>query len=229
MIHQKTAPNTQSRLHTGAQTQEFIKQKLEQKYKDSFEFISMARPGSDAPDLIVQINKMKLQFEIKGRDTTQSSVTFFDKSIRRGKRVELLDRMSSIFTRNRYTTFEEMIDGYRATNNCVGYPGDEGTPKSGKLPSELRTRNDHLISAQMHAILLEHFSDNGDNYFAVYNRKNEQTAEIFYTGYGPNPLNAPALPPLDFIALDTHGGSYKGSMRVAIKGHLIVPPSGLQL
>jgi hypothetical protein len=219
----------QKRLHTGAFAQDFIRQRLEQKYCDSYNFISMAHPGSRIPDLIVQIDSNKLQFEIKGRDTAQSPITFFDKSARRGKTSDVLNRMCNIFTCGVHADFEQMINHYRLSNPAVGYPGDVGTPKSGKMPPEFRIRNDDGLAAQVRAELLDHFRLNGDNYFVVFNRKNVHNAEIFHTGHGPNPLNAPMLPRLDFVSLDTHGGAYKGSMRVAIKGHFISPPAGLQL
>lgn len=213
----------QPRYYTGAKAQEIIKQRFEHLYNDKFEFISMAQPASKLPDLVIKLHERPLQLEVKGRDTANSNITFFDKSIRRGETSNTLNKLCSIFTHERYADFEQMMDSYRNVTPAIGFPGDVGTPKSGKLPQILKATNAHDISNQVREMLVSHFFDHQDNYFAVITHKIAGQIEIYHTGFGENPLNAPLFPQLSHVMLGTLGGSYKGSMRVAIKGRLDTP------
>ena len=97
----KPGGGTQNRVVAGAATQKLIADKVEQiafKQGKNYEFISTARPGSTAPDLVVSINGKNIQFEIKGTSSASAPVTFFDKSVSRTKKIpELIDEIAKVF------------------------------------------------------------------------------------------------------------------------------------
>lgn len=214
--------SAQNRMCAGLHAQETIKNELKSKYGNNFEFVSSAIMSSQAPDLVVKINNEPCQFEIKGRQTPTSAITLFDKSVRRGTKNDALDEIALVFSEGKFVDFEAMIDWYRNSNSAVGFPGDNGTPKSGKLPPEFRVRTDPLILTNIRSFLINKFQQNGDNYFAVFNKDNSSSdqIQIFHTGVGSNNISAPTFPNIDGITLDTYGGAYKGAMRVAVKVHL---------
>jgi hypothetical protein len=139
----------------------------------------------------------------------------------------LIDALTSALTSTEYQSLEELIDIYREIDMAVGFPGDEGVKKSGKLPPILRVRDDTSILSAARSAVLAHFCRTEDNYFAVYNRDGPTSVELFYTGHGPNTLGAPMFPDLDAATLDTHGGPYNKSMRVALKVQLNPSARGL--
>lgn len=206
----------QSRVETGSRAQNVICQKLQEKYGNRIHIISTAKTASQAADLVFEFDGNQTQMEIKSHNTKTSPITFFDKSIRRGDNLPFLDEVAATFSNGHSFSFEKLIDVYRETNPAVGFPGDEGTPKSGKLPSQLRiTENEYLLD-RFRQFLIRHFHEHQDTYFVVYN-KDDQNAIIYYTGFGNNPLEAPLLPKVSKVILDTYGGAYKGAMRVALK------------
>lgn len=214
--------SAQNRMYAGLHAQETIINELKVKHGDRFEFVSSAIVSSQAPDLIVKIDDLSCQFEIKGRQTSTSSITLFDKSVRRGTNNDALDEIALVFSEGQFVDFETMIDNHKLVNPAVGFPGDVGTPKSGKLPPEFRIRTDPLLLKNIREFLLNKFKQTGDNYFAVFNKDSSPSdqIQIFYTGVGVNSIDAPNFPEINSITLDTYGGSYKGAMRVAVKVQL---------
>lgn len=220
--------NTQTRVSKGAEAQETFVVRLAAHFGSKFTVISTSPTSSQAPDLIAKFGNRKIQFEVKGRASHTAPITFFDKSIRRGGSDQMLNDVASAFSNGQYNTFEEMIDGYRQTNPQVGFPGDEGTPKSGKLPPEFRVRDNPVLQQQVRDHLIAHFQLSNDNYFAAINR-NTGRAEVYWTGVGINPLQAPEFPAVTFVVLDTYGGAYNGAMRVALKVELDPNSIGIEI
>jgi hypothetical protein len=220
--------NTQTRVSKGAAAQQSFVERLEAAVGQGFKLVSVAPMSSQAPDVIAQINGETCQFEIKGRTSQDSHITFFDRSIRRGNRDPLLDDIAVALVGSQVETFEQMIDLYRKTNKAVGFPGDAGAPPSGKVPPEFRVHDNPELFARVRNYLLAHFGSAGDNYFAAVNRESEG-ASVFWTTLGANPLNAPEFPALTMVVLDTYGGAYKGAMRVALKVRLDPAAQGLQV
>lgn len=219
--------NTQKRVSAGASAQQAFVERLEATVGPGFKVTSVAPMGSQAPDIIASINGKQIQFEIKGRNNQASHITFFDRSIRRGNRDVMLDDVARAFMGTNVESFEQMIDIYRKQNPAVGFPGDKGSPPSGKLPPEFRVRDNPELFTRIRNHLIAHFGEAGDNYFAVLNRDNGR-ATVYWTTHGPNPLKAPEFPQVSAVVLDTYGGAYKGAMRVALKVTLDPSTDGLQ-
>lgn len=221
--------NAQSRVTTGAAAQLTVGEKLQAALGDKIKIISTAPMASQAPDIVATVNNESCQFEIKGRNTPTAPITFFDISARRGRSDVILDDIAEAITNGKIHSFEQMIDVFRQRNPSVGYPGDDGVPKSGKLPPEFRFKDNSLVFQRVRSFLVDHMQAHQDNYFAVVNRSDMNTTEIFWTGTGPNPLNAPEFPALAFVVLDTYGGAYKGAMRIALKAQLDPSIRGLRM
>lgn len=213
---QKPAGATQSRMQTGAGSQEAIAEYLKDNYDGEYEFVSTAKKGSTVPDLVVNLDGKPVQFEIKGASSPTAPITFFDKSVRRDQRVELLDNFAHTFSGGATNSFTELVDEYREENPEVGFPGDEGAPKSGKLPRDFQVTDDPQLLAKLRQDILDHFAEGNDNYFAIHNRQKEEIY-IYHTGHGANPLDEDPLPELDQFKLATYGGPSAGAMRVGIK------------
>jgi hypothetical protein len=231
----KPAGGAQNRVASGSATQNLIANKVEEiafKLGKNYEFISTARIGSTAPDLIVSIDGKKIQFEIKGTTTTSAPVTFFDKSVnRRTAAPEIIEDIAKVYINSLKFTgksvsalmtsarikqnFVGLIDFYRQSNNKVGLAGDEGAPKSGFLPTQFTT-SDVEILTKMRKVIIDHFQEGGDNYFVVHNRSND-SLQMYFTGLGENVLDLPILPNFKSFALQTYGGASSGSTRVGLK------------
>lgn len=224
---EKPAGAQQSRMQTGSSSQEAVAEKLQQEYGDDYEFVSTATKGSTVPDLVVKIKDQQIQFEIKGTTSPTAPITFFDKSVRRQQQVPLLDKFASTLSYGEASSFTQLVDLHREQQlqnvgdeeepqGIVGFPGDEGTPKSGKLPKEFEVTEDQQLLSRLREDIIEHFGEGGDNYFAIHNRSNDQI-DIYHTGHGPNPLNEGSLPQLRSFKLATYGGPSRGAMRVGLK------------
>ena len=219
--------------------------KLAAKNKVGYEFVSSATAGSTKPDLIVKYNDIQVQFEIKGTGgSTTSLITLFDVSLGRNSSHPFADKLVKLFmnhakidlmmdpkTHKRLTTrktvklstvakgitsMTALVDFYRIYGNSeVGFPGDKGVIKSGKLPKEFEV-TDTTFLEHAHELIQEHFAENSDNYFAVHFRT-DNTVKMFFTGYGKNTLKLPKLPKLTFFGFMTYGGVSGGKMRSGIK------------
>lgn len=211
---EKPAGKKQSRVSAGSSAQDRIFEIIRDAYgEENVEYVSSAPVGSTKPDLVVKVNQTPAQFEIKGTSSVSSPITFFDKSVRRGMSVEILNDLTRAFTG--IPTFEKMIDQFRKRDKSIGYVGDEGVGKSGKLPSELTSTDDDILQAVRNKII-EHLHEGGDNYFVVYDRSANEP-HIFFTGLGKNVLKAKPIPKFKKASLQTYGGPSGGAMRVGFK------------
>lgn len=215
---QKPSPQGQSRLETGAQTQDLIADKVREMVDEDadVEVVSVAKKGSTAPDVVMKINGKRVQFEVKGTSSASAPITLFDKSMRRGKKDELLDMFADVVTNGEAETFEQAVDLYREEDPTIGFPGDEGVGKSGKLPLAFRVdSSDKTTLRTFRDELIKHFEDGGDNYFVVHNRTKD-TVDIYHV-FGPNPIKADKFPQLKQFDVRTYGGPSGGAMRVGVK------------
>jgi len=218
MISSITKPSgaSQARVGTGSKSQDIIRDQLKDEYGSDYEFISSAAPGSTKPDLVVRVDNQEIQFEIKGQSSSTAPITFFDKSVRRGQTVELLDELAQTFSNNKFKTFTKLIDFYRKKDKTIGFPGDEGVVKSGKLPPELTIEDDRRLLNKLRITILRHFKNGGDNYFAIHNRTHDEV-KIYHTKFGSNPLSEDPVPTFQRFSLQTYGGPSGGAMRVGLK------------
>jgi hypothetical protein len=231
----KPAGGAQNRVSAGSATQDLVAQKVEEiafKLKMNYEFISTARIGSTAPDLIVSIDGEKIQFEIKGTNSATAPVTFFDKSVnRRSPPPAIIEDIAKIYLSNLKLVgkpisrlmanmgfkqnFVGIIDFYNQYDKKVGLAGDKNVSKSGFLPTEFTTK-ERVILTEMKKVIIDHFKKGGDNYFVVHNRSNDGL-QMYFTGLGKNVLKLPELPEFKSFALQTYGGASSGSTRVGLK------------
>ena len=214
----------QARVGAGAKTQKDVAdevEKLANKNKRAYEFVSTARAGSTVPDLIVKYDDKKIQFEIKGTNSSSAPITFFDKSVnRRNKAPQIIDNIAEIFItpelRNKgIKGLVALIDHLRLEDTSIGLAGDEGAPRSGKLPAMLTTTDPTKLD-KLRKVIIEHFAEGGDNYFVVHNRSVDKF-DIYFTDLGKNVLDYPNLPRFSFFSLATYGGASSGSTRVGLK------------
>jgi len=208
----KPSGNRQSRVAHGALAQNSVAEFLHSSV--DYEFVSSAPPGSTAPDLVVSIDGTIQQFEIKGTGSPSAPITLFDKSASRKSYPPLLDRLASIYGTSE-DTFVSLMDHYQSLDPSIGFAGDHGVGKSGKLPSEFRIDCPDMLHS-MRNVLVDHFRDGGDNYFVVYDR-GSRTSDIYFTGHGDNLLGVPDFPMLTQFHLSTYGGPSSGSTRIGLK------------
>ena len=210
----KPSGNSQSRVAMGEAAQKSVCDFAESRAFTSnlnIEFKSSAPPGSNSPDLVYTMEDGTIQFEIKGAPSFNSTVTLFDKSVRRGSPT-FLDRFVEPLG---FVTLDDCVDHHRNEDTTIGYAGDPGVVKSGKLPAVLDVCDPELL-VDFHGVIKNHFAESGDNYFAVYNRTTDGTA-AYHTGHGDNALCLPDLPMLTQFKLATYGGPSNGATRIGVK------------
>lgn len=228
---EKPSGNAQQRVNHGAAAQKTVNEYIQERAKKlglMYEFVSTAPPGSTIPDLVVKLDGRNQQFEIKGASSQTAPITLFDKSARRESYDPWLDDLTDVFidnlpglkeglTANNYSkTFAGVMDYYQnEVDPKIGFAGDEGVIKSGRLPGDFRTEDPEILKPMLQEIK-DHFAEGGDNYFVVYNRTVGEF-RLFHTGFGQNLLKAPKLPPLKKFELSTYGGASSGSTRVGVK------------
>lgn len=215
----------QSRIGAGAKTQYAVAEEIERRAalnKKKYEFVSTARPGSTAPDLIVKYDSKKIQFEIKGTNSPSAPITFFDKSVnRRSKVPEIIDDIALVFKpegaqiRSGESPFLVAMDFYKSQDDTVGLAGDPGAPRSGKLPSAFTT-TDTTKLRKLRKVIIDHFKEGGDDYFVVHDRTTDKF-DIYAVESSSNPLGFPSLPQFASFSLATYGGASSGSTRVGLK------------
>lgn len=210
-----TAP--QARVNMGKAAQDAVVMYL---FDWNFELISTAPPGSINPDVLGVIDCQKVQVEIKGTDTPRSQITVFDKSIRRGDIVPVLDTVATMFLPNVIPgegAFERCID-YCIENidSTVGFAEDAHTLKSGRMP-EFMTTKDPEILEKVKPLIIDHLKSSGDTHFAVYYRDRDDIMIFNIDETYEDPIEAPQFPQLTSFALRTYGGPSAGATRVGIR------------
>ena len=242
----KPSGGAQARVATGKKAQDAIMDILKtMAKKDGVEasLISTAAPHSNKPDLVAQYGKHEIQFEIKGRKNDKGLITFFDKSASRKVDMnKVLEDALNIYLKHgkvdyewpmgnqqegvpikdalKKTGFEStmigVMDFFKAVDPRVGFAGDTGVIKSGKLPKWFDTQDATLL-VPIRNLIVEHLQKGGDEYFAVNTKTHPENPDIYWTGIGSNPLNLGEIPQFQRFALKTYGGVSSGSTRVGFK------------
>lgn len=234
----KPAGGAQGRVGSGSKTQDmaaaYIKESAFNAGIEVEEEFKTARPGSTLPDLEMTISQKKTQFEIKGTNNRTAPITFFDKSVRRNSLVpKVINEIAEVYiqtlsigsqrvstlmqTRKLKRDFVGLMDLYRAFDPSIGFAGDKGTVKSGKLPAAFSITNNSTLR-KLRDVILKHFREGGDDYFIVHNRSNDKY-EVYFVGGGDagNVLKAKDLPMFKSFTLATYGGASGGATRVGLK------------
>jgi len=97
----------------------------------------------------------------------------------------------------------------------IGFAGDDGVVKSGKLPNEFKVESGPLLK-KMHLFILKHFIKGGDDYFVVHNRSSD-TFEIYNVNEKNDVLKKKTLPKFTEFKLATYGGPSAAGTRVGYK------------
>jgi len=203
----KPAGAKQGRVALGDSAQNQVLQRLYQEYgQDHVQVLGKAPVGSTKPDLLVSVDGKRHQFEIKGTASWTAPITFFDKSFRRGLRIPLLDDLAAAVTNGEYHSFEKLVDKYRAEDHTIGFAGDEGVLKSGKLPRAFKS-TDPAMMDHVRRVIIDHLKKGGDDYFVVYNRAKDDV-KIY-------PVDK--IPRFKSANLATYGGPSAGATRIGLK------------
>jgi hypothetical protein len=110
----------------------------------------------------------------------------------------------------------QLVDFYHDySDSSVGFPGDQGVIKSGKLPKEFEITDKRFL-IELRKLVLDHFAKGGDNYFSIHFRSTD-AINSYYTGHGKNVLEYEPVPELKFFGFMTYGGVSGGKMRSGIK------------
>jgi len=209
---EKPSGNLQGRVNHGKIAQEKVFDWTESEFNASL--ISIAKPGSQDPDLVVDIADARTQFEIKGAASLGAPITLFDKSVNRTQCPKIFDQAANLIMPG--AGFVELVDFYRNEDPCIGFAGDEGVCKSGKMPFQFTNVTDYDILSQIRTIILDHLCESNDNYFVVYDR-NQEDFSCYHTGLDKNLIEMGQFPELKSFSLRTYGGPNGVSTRVGVK------------
>ena len=208
------------RVNHGSIAQQVAQSHLKQCYP-TCNIISTAHPGSHLPDIVATVDKISIQCEVKSGFKFTSPCVTINKTVKRGSR-NIVDDLVPIMTNGTWNGVEKSVDFHRLTDITIGYPGDNGTPYSGKLPKCLKITDEKLLST-VRLSIISNLKKHKDTYFILVCKRPTLTTHIFYTGYGINVLKAPRLPQLSLAKLRTYGTARRNSMRVALKVSFILP------
>ena len=214
----------QPRVSHGFNAQCVVRDHLLKQY-DNLEIISVAHPGSHSPDILANIYGEQIQFEVKSCSIFTSPVVPINRTVTRNTQTPI-DDLVELFTDGKWNNIASVVDYYRDQDGSIGFPCDGGTPRSGKLPPSLVIcdKNDNIALREVRNVIIQHLQDRGDTYFVLVTKNPQLETHIFYTGKGPNVLNAPPIPKIKIARLRTYGASQLNSMRVAIKvSHMLSP------
>lgn len=202
----------QPRIDRGFNAQLIVKGRL----PSSMNMVSCARSGSNKPDLVVLSEGRLVQFEIKSCDNITSTIVPISCTVNATSNTNI-DRLVPLFTENKHQSINDVVVHYHKQDSAIGFPCDEGSRRSGKLPKQLRLTSDHDNIHIVHKRILDHFVKSNITYLAVVCRTPTVSVHVFHTGHGHNALGAPMLPTIASARLGTYGSSSLNSMRVALK------------
>jgi len=206
---------------------------------------TVAKSGSTIPDLVMTIGGKRIQFEIKGTNARKNEITFFDITARRKQnakskvgKIELdkttefyinsVPELKNVFKKLGNTwdkirkksgdeggAFHAVMEYSKSLDPTIGYAGDNGVVKSGKLPSSLKTTSSGLLK-NIHNLILQHFTKGGDDYFVIHDRSSD-TFEVYNVNKKNDILKMPTLPQFKEFRLTTYGGPSAAGTRVGYK------------
>ena len=227
--------NAKRRVRAGLTSQEAVSAVIKSEMSDAGRKVRVAKRagyGQQSSDVVMVVDDVAFSVEVKGMSGLTKPVPLFDKSVRRRNVPQEIETMAEAFietisvgsgrlsrileTEGYSKTFLGMIDFYRdKVDHSVGLAEDPNSAGSGKLPRDLSS-GAPAVTRVARKMVLDNLKSSKDTYFAVHD-KTDDTVLIWYTGYGPNVLQAPDFPRIKNVSMDTYGGSSKGATRVAIK------------
>ena len=111
--------------------------------------------------------------------------------------------------------FHAIMEYYKSLDPTIGYAGDKGVVKSGKLPSIFKAVSGGLLK-NIHNTILQHFIKGGDDYFVIHDRSSD-TFEVYNVNKENDILKMPTLPQFKEFRLSTYGGPSAAGTRVGYK------------
>lgn len=208
----------QSRVSTGAAAQIFVVRDFRRKFPSS-KLTFKAPPGSQKTDIIMTMKDgtaVHLEVKVAGM-----RITAYDSTIHRGDTDALLDWAASTLPNNpQKLSFSDLIDTVRQQDRRVGFPGDEGVAKSGKVPA-FPLKGPAVLS-QLRQQLMNRYKEKGDNYLALVIPGTNQVQYYYISGPFLRGLHAEKFPTLSRAQFDTYGWDSKSGngLRAAIKVYI---------
>ena len=223
----------------------YIKELCDKKGIEYESEFTVAPSGSTIPDLVMTIDGKRIQFEIKGTNARKNEITFFDITARRTQnakskagKIELdntaelyinnVPELKNVFKNikgewgklrrkrgNEGGAFHAIMEYYKSLDPTIGYAGDKGVVKSGKLPSVFKAVSGGLPK-NIHNLILHHFTKGGDDYFVIHDRSSD-TFEVYNVNKENDILKMPTLPQFKEFRLSTYGGPSAAGTRVGYK------------
>ena len=223
----------------------YIKELCDKKGIEYASEFTVAPSGSTIPDLVMTIDGKRIQFEIKGTNARKNEITFFDITARRSQNAKSkagkaeLDKTAELYIqstpelrtvfRNKNGewgklrrkrgdeggAFHAIMEYYKSLDPTIGYAGDKGVVKSGKLPAIFKATSRDLLR-NIHASILQHFTKGGDDYFVIHDRSSD-TFEVYNVNTENDILKMPTLPQFKQFRLSTYGGPSAAGTRVGYK------------
>ena len=237
----RVAAGTQTQQECAA----YVKELCDKKGIEYASEFTVAPSGSTIPDLVMTIDGKRIQFEIKGTNARKNEITFFDITARRSQNAKSkagkaeLDKTAELYIqstpelrtvfRNKNGewgklrrkrgdeggAFHAIMEYYKSLDPTIGYAGDKGVVKSGKLPAIFKATSRDLLR-NIHASILQHFTKGGDDYFVIHDRSSD-TFEVYNVNTKNDILKMPNLPQFKQFSLSTYGGPSAAGTRVVYK------------
>ena len=237
----RVAAGTQTQQECAA----YVKELCDKKGIEYASEFTVAPSGSTIPDLVMTSDGKRIQFEIKGTNARKNEITFFDITARRSQNAKSkagkaeLDKTAELYIqstpelrtvfRNKNGewgklrrkrgdeggAFHAIMEYYKSLDPTIGYAGDKGVVKSGKLPAIFKATSRDLLR-NIHASILQHFTKGGDDYFVIHDRSSD-TFEVYNVNTENDILKMPTLPQFKQFRLSTYGGPSAAGTRVGYK------------
>jgi hypothetical protein len=205
----------QTRVDTGAAAQVFVIRDFRRKFPSS-KATFLAPRGSQKTDIIMTMkNGEEVHIEVK---VAGMRITAYDSSIRRGESDAMLDWAASTLPNNKHKlSFSQLIDEVRKQDRRVGFPGDPGVAKSGKVPAFPLTGA--AVLNELRKQLIARYKERGDHYLALVVPGTNEVKYYYISGPFLRALHADKFPTLSRAQFDTYGWDPKSgnALRAAIK------------
>lgn len=179
----------------------------------SLELVSYAKKYVRDPDLVVRLGGKLIQCEVKSISSENQLIALVEKSIRCGDRYDIFDAIVSEITRDEIVTLSNYIKWVREKDTTVGFPGEDGVARSGKVPPCLKVTDGELLQT-VRRLIIRHLVSVGNDLLCLYNVK---TDEVIVYSLRDCCLNCQRLPKFQKVSFGTYGASKSGAMRVALK------------
>lgn len=215
LLDETLLEDEQARVDTGAAAQVYVVRDFRRKFPSStVEFL--APRGSQKTDIIMTMKSgQKVHLEVK---VAGMRITAYDCSIRRGETDPLLDWAARTLPQNKNKlSFTQLMDELRKMDKRIGFPGDPGCAKSGKVPAFPLTGPDVL--SELRKQLVDRYKSKGDNYLALVIPGTNRVQYYYISGQFIRGLHADKFPKIARAQFDTYGWDPKSgdAIRAAIK------------